>query len=94
MEVLAAPVILGKEFLACHSSVLLEYGGPRDLLKIPMNPSRNLENKDATNYSRCFVSTIKKEAPSLFLLCIQMLSQWPVLLEDTNLKIRFSLRMK
>ena len=65
MERLAAPVILGREFLSCHSSVLLEYGGPRGPLKIPMNP-KDLDNKDAENYSRCFVSTIKKEAPSPF----------------------------
>ena len=73
MESLAAPVILGREFLGTHSSVSLEYGGPLGPLKIPAKVGENSKlkenwelNKNVSDYSGCYVSSIKKEAPSPF----------------------------
>ena len=69
MEKLGVPFILGKKFLAKHSAVLLEYGGPGDILQIPAKPNvRNeIENKSFTSYSDgCLVSAMKVTAPSPF----------------------------
>ena len=68
LEEMSVPVILGREFMANHSQVMLEYGGPLGPLKIPSGDllDRELLNKDVNSYSGCFVAAIKKEAPSPF----------------------------